>query len=593
MKTLSANITTGKAGDSRPAYMILIRPNSGDSWNCLAWATEDISALQIVTKADGVGVGTTTFTSATGDFENNDVLAGDEIAIIGDGNSPFTIVTVTNGTTLVLDDTVTADTGLTYVVQRDFEGGRIKQNGLGTILKEIDLRDGGNISTVSGFTFEILDQDNYSNSADFPTVLEGRSIDIKLLFTDGTGKTWANALLLQRFTIEKISADVDVTQIECIDASIARHELDLPQDVLEDGDYTYQPQENLGSALPLPYGDHTYDYMAAGSAPSYLKAHHLSPCLFLGLNTGGDEVWLVADFEINQLTAGTDVWGYDPALNRMVRLKTSTLWQNSAAGAIITLNVGEAFYDYWLPDGTISGETDIDGGSAPGDVTITDNTNCCDLDNTTETSFNITNNNGSGGVDPTVDLDVDFPEYRNSGTFVEVSVWAAGDFTSSDPGGPFTTVTGTLNGTDALTAVPIGATFQKFGTEANSEAGAEAVVPIVLTGADDDANLYVHDLDVNMVYKRIEYIPSNRLQLYAGCIGREFDTWIDTDRTTTENNNGQIATGVYVIESLIRDELSLTTSEIDIVGFDLVGQNTRTQGNWDAEFTLNEPNKTA
>ena len=126
----------------------------------------------------------------------------------------------------------------------------------------------------------------------FRQYIEGRTIDTRLLFTDGASKTWANALLLQKFTIERISADIDVIQIECIDASIARHELDLPQDVLEDGDYTYQPQENLGSVLPIVYGNHGTLYMDATS-PTYLKAHTMSPMLFLGYDTAGDEAWLV------------------------------------------------------------------------------------------------------------------------------------------------------------------------------------------------------------------------------------------------------------------------------------------------------------
>ena len=171
MKTLSANVTTGKAGDSRPAYLITIEPNSGDSWNALHWATEDITDLEVhASTADGISTGTTQFDSAGATFtaETNKVLPGDTLDITGD--TTYTVASVTSATRLVATGNITVGNPLTYTIHRDYSGGRIKQNGLGTILKEVDLRDGGNISTVSGFTFEILDQDNYSNSADFPAV---------------------------------------------------------------------------------------------------------------------------------------------------------------------------------------------------------------------------------------------------------------------------------------------------------------------------------------------------------------------------------------------------------------------------------------
>ena len=95
-----------------------------------------------------------------------------------------------------------------------------------------------------------------------------------------------------------------------------------------------------------------------------------------------------ADHVMNDITDnGTRIWAYDPAINRMVRLDAFDLYQHSAAGTIITINVGETLHDYWMPDGTIDNELEITGNGA---AAISDNTQCCDIDNSTETSFDVT-----------------------------------------------------------------------------------------------------------------------------------------------------------------------------------------------------------
>jgi hypothetical protein len=62
-------------------------------------------------------------------------------------------------------------------------------------------------------------------------------------------------------------------------------------------------------------------------------------------------------------------------------------------------------------------------------------------------------------------------------------------------------------------------------------------------------------------------------KIYCSWQGRAFGSWIDADDRTANgyDEGGLIENPAYIIESLLRDEVGLTSSEIDFSAFDIVG----------------------
>lgn len=570
MKTLSANVSTGVAGNSRPAYLMTIEPSSTDSWNAIHWSTEDITDLLVESAEDGISTGTTQFDSAGSTFITKGVQPGDSLEIVGDAT--YIVASVTSETQLDATANINAGNPLDFSIHRDYEGGRIERGGLGTITKDVDILDGGNVATVSDFSFTVLNQDDFLNSTDFPSFLEGRTVDVRLLFTDGSGKTWPNALILHQFTIESIEYSLDVVRFECIDASVIRHTLQLPQNVLTDSDAAagqggILPDVSKNKGKPLIYGDHVYNFMedtAAGETSTnttYDRLSNLTPCRFLGLDQDGDERWLVADHQVDTFNTGQGLWAFDPALGRMVKVLSFTVEQNNANGCIVSLDVNATFIDYWLPDGSIDNEATEAGTN--GDATITDPTDACNLDNSDFGQIFV--NDGDANGTPAASFDIDFPEYQNSGTIGTVNVWAL-CYKVTTGGTPDITINAEV--VDRITSKQ----WELMGTDALSEAGVESAIPCSIVG--DTGSNFDHDLFIYMVYKEVRYTANNRLNIFAGVIGREFGAWVDADSRNQGYNSGDAIAKAFSIESLLRDEMSLTSSEIDYVAYDAIGNTT-------------------
>lgn len=81
-------------------------------------------------------------------------------------------------------------------------------------------------------------------------------------------------------------------------------------------------------------------------------------------------------------------------------------------------------------------------------------------------------------------------------------------------------------------------------------------------GSTDDLNVCdVHELRVRLQYK----LELHQIG-YAECEGREYGAWI-TDRTSNYADGDMIEDPAGIIESLLRDELSMATADIDLVSF--------------------------
>lgn len=71
------------------------------------------------------------------------------------------------------------------------------------------------------------------------------------------------------------------------------------------------------------------------------------------------------------------------------------------------------------------------------------------------------------------------------------------------------------------------------------------------------------------------YAPADIEYIYFAGQGRLFGAWIDADsRNQGYNENDLIYNPVYIVESILRDDLGLTSAKIDYAGFDIAGNTT-------------------
>jgi len=194
MKTLPAAIEAGKAGNSKRIILFRIIPEPTDTWTEFLWATQEIT----ITDWGGGG---------------------------------------------------------TY---KKFLGGILAEGKLGRIQESIDVGKGGNVATVSNLSFEIANPE-YSGEDRFDQSfalhnLENRTCEIYLAFYTGSTLAYPNILKHHTFLVEDVSYNYETYKIELRDAQAKRHK-DIPDLVLDDTNYPRTPRSNKGLAVPLVYGN--------------------------------------------------------------------------------------------------------------------------------------------------------------------------------------------------------------------------------------------------------------------------------------------------------------------------------------------------
>lgn len=195
MKTLPAAITAGKGGDSERVILVRISPKLGDDWwmGELLWSTKGI----VITDWEG-------------------------------GESSKT-----------------------------FYGNHIKENSLGIIRQSVDIEEGGNIAKVSGLTFKAINPE-YSGADRFDQSfagynMENRDVEIRLVFWTGSNPAWSDTLLLFQGVVDDVSFDYGEYTIKVKDAGFKRHK-NIPDLIIEKETYPNVPEYNIGKVVPLLFG---------------------------------------------------------------------------------------------------------------------------------------------------------------------------------------------------------------------------------------------------------------------------------------------------------------------------------------------------
>ena len=88
-------------------------------------------------------------------------------------------------------------------------------------------------------------------------------------------------------------------------------------------------------------------------------------------------------------------------------------------------------------------------------------------------------------------------------------------------------------------------------------------------------NLINVNKEIVLTRTRTTNYPSNYNFVYASGRGRKYGSWIDADsRDNGYNENQVLQNPIYIIEDILRSELSLTSSDIDYSTFDVAGNDT-------------------
>lgn len=213
---LPAAIIEGKGGDSERVYLVRVIPEAGDAWSEYDWATKDITVTAWEGGADKVFLGR--------------VLA----------EKPFT-----------------------------------------PIEQSIDLLEGGNIATIGGLTITLASPE-FNDDKRFDEEIESynfenRTVEIYLAMWKGSNPAYTDILLKYRGVIVDIKYSYGNYLLMVESAVLKRHKT-IPGMVLTEINYPDMPKQNAGKVAPLLYGDVSF------GATTYAGSYKAAPCIKVDKN---------------------------------------------------------------------------------------------------------------------------------------------------------------------------------------------------------------------------------------------------------------------------------------------------------------------
>ncbi len=459
----------------------------------------------------------------------------------------------------------------------------------------------GGLAQVSNLSFSVVNPGLFSdlfNGID----PENEQVQTFLYFDDGTSILDAERVQLFDGNISdfpNITYDTVVFQAEPLDVrnNILIGTLLTDSDAADTGQGL--PEISQGKIRPIVYGGHTYlkdNNSKASDTASGIN--NLISCVYLGVDSSGNHRWFVADHIINELNAEGDdseqqqIWGYDSAINRFVRLKTTfTIEQNTSSGCIISHANDPIFYDLVSPYSIVN----VDNSGHAGITDFANISRIGDKDFTTKSSaqFLACPNNGAW-----LEVQVVFPAYDNQGiddaniiannSALYIKVTLSGGAVSGDY---HVHLYGSID--DVTITDPDTGSYPDLRIMTDSPSNDTK------TGIDDDLWIRVTldapqaggeqiDIDVYQMYRRIEYKPKKLLPLYFGGKGKEYGSWINGRSTgegfteTHANDDGEgnlIENGAGVIESILVDEIGRVS---DNFGLEILNETDfATHAKWD------------
>jgi len=169
---------------------------------------------------------------------------------------------------------------------RVFVGKIISEGGLGTFEQSIDISEGGNIATVGTMKVvlsnpqytQVDDQDVRFDEYIATYTLEGRKVEIWLALTSDDTVDYDDLILVHTFVVSDYSYDYSEFTLSLESLSVTRHKL-IPEEILSQKDHPNIPASNIGKVAPLLYGELSHATWGQ-SISSYV------PCICVDQNCG-------------------------------------------------------------------------------------------------------------------------------------------------------------------------------------------------------------------------------------------------------------------------------------------------------------------
>ena len=452
-----------------------------------------------------------------------------------------------------------------YFSTRNLELGSLDVHGLllkpPVISEKLDISN--HRASVGGFNISIIDTpfvlSGYTLSK-FSAFLDDYNIYNRevnaFLWTEGVDDITDCVKIYSGLT-SGYEIDDDVVSINVENSTSTVHK-SLPQSIITQSDKQGTapvPADSLGKVKPIVYGDHTFNFAhATRTSCTFDQSNSLVPMVYLGLDDDNKKRWIISHHELNSIGK---IWGYDSALGRYVELRTYATVSNSASGAIIKYDFGEYFYDYWFGSGDFTDILGYDDTSNRERISDQLTDTIATINHEFDASTNERQDQEYFAYNPSVSDD----------NIIEVAVLA---FTSCVTSG---SPTYTINSTD-LSGIGSTNAVQSCGTQTATAAGASSDVRWDTVGA--------CIITIAQIFKRIKYIPTSHLSLFAECKGREASS-------TVAGHFSGLSTGdllerpAQIADSIIYDELGQT---VDTDSFQAVDTEL---SSWKMNMALDKP----
>lgn len=390
--------------------------------------------------------------------------------------------------------------------------------------------------------------------------------------------------------IEKIRASH--FDIELVDSTQTAHK-SLPSSLIDLSDYTYPPLESENLPIPLVYGD----FDPTKDLASYKR----------GMMIQG--IWIEPNklvFSDHPLKAVDAVWIWDEDLYKLVKLDSSdyTTTLDDSGRTTITIDdvIAPTLEAYIYPD-----KADITHLDDPFYCIVDEEKPACyDADNSSHTEISVDSYSPNGNQDDNHrdNLFGRFPNVSPVGDHISVAIERnyAGNFNP----------TYLQNARLYFWVDASSAEVADIGMEA-AGSGPSAYDSSDITTEFNAANLTLQDITypnaikvyINGLYRAIDGTRQKLIEFYDMRLkvtysrsietsmrvfvegeGRTYGSWIDGGGRSNSYNSGDlIENPVGILESISRDELGLTTADIDEDSFDDIMENL--SSNWNMRIFLN------
>ena len=423
-----------------------------------------------------------------------------------------------------------------------------------------------------------------------------------------------------------ISYDDRLVSITLFDNSSKYHNL-IPKNTVAVGTYTNAPENNIGKPIPMAYGDF-YEKTDIGTIPT---THFDS---YYNFYKGAFPAIITDKFDVQEaaVEAAVDSQAIHTLDNENVYIYSNNTYATmtgtvNATGRNPVIEFSGAGASFYVPIST----SNIASESGSGSFAVSDEERIGDglFSNYALWAANSATTNNSVAT-----MTFAIPKVNSIGTFSNVSVlvkWGENSDFEGDNGETFRYTANSANqehdtiSDNSVTKTAVGSLYSGKTTTFDFE----GPIQFSLRGGSDNTNhsaqIYEAGLVVDITSEEIEqydvveeyehfyptsgYViqphgppiqvsvpakstmkvrtatystPAKIDYVYCSGKGRKYGSWVDANsRNQGYNENDLIENPVFIIEDILRSELSLTSSEIDYASFDTSG---KTSGGHIGEF---------